>query len=114
MATAASIFATTLVRAAGLHLRAGGKVTGEGKTLFRLNSPSDGPVPDCAYFDLIEWLRQHTQDDPALVFSYAREIRGDDLGALGLALKSAPTLRDSLLRLERYFRLLTDTAVYRL
>ena len=112
MATAASIFATTLVRVAGLNLTADGKVTGEGNTLFRLNSPAGGPIPDATYFDLIEWLRKHTQDDPALVFSYAREIRGDDLGALGLALKSAPTLKDSLLRLERYFRLLTDTAVY--
>ncbi len=114
MATAASIFATTLVRAAGLNLTADGKVTGKGETLFHLNSPADGTIPDDAYFGLIEWLRLHTQDDPALVFSYAREIRGDDLGALGLALKSAPTLKDSLLRLERYFRLLTDTAVYRL
>ena len=114
MATAASIFAITLVHAAGLTLTTDGVVTGKGKTLFRLNIPADGPISDASYFDLIEWLRLHTQDDPAIVFNYAREIRSDDLGALGLALKSAPTLRDSLLRLERYFRLLTDTAVYRL
>lgn len=114
MATAASIFATTLVRAAGLHLTSDGRVMGDGRTLFHLSSPADDPIPDGAYFGLIDWLRIRTGDDAALVFSYAREIRSNDLGALGLAAKSAPTLRDSLLRLERYFRLLTDTAVYRL
>lgn len=114
MASVASIFATTLTRAAGLELKAGGEVRGNGKTLFRLNCPAAEKIPDSAYFELIEWLRIRTRDDPALVFSYAREIQSNDLGALGLAIKSAPTLRDSLLRLERYFRLLTDTAVYSL
>ncbi|WP_299684166.1 AraC family transcriptional regulator [uncultured Tateyamaria sp.] len=114
MASVASIFATTLTRAAGLKLTAGGEVCGHGETLFRLNGPTADKIPDSAYFELIEWLRCHTHDDPALVFSYAHEIQSNDLGALGLAVKSAPTLRDSLQRLERYFRLITDTAVYSL
>ncbi|WP_027257758.1 MULTISPECIES: AraC family transcriptional regulator [Leisingera] len=114
MASVASIFATTLTRAAGLDLNEGGEVLGNGETLYCLNSPTADKIPESAYFGLIDWLRIRTKDDPELVFSYAREIRGNDLGALGLAIKSAPTLRESLLRLERYFRLLTDTAVYSL
>lgn len=114
MASVASVFATALTRAAGLGLNEAGEVTGNGEILFRLKRTTADKIPDSAYFELIEWLRLRTQDEPALVFSYAREIRGNDLGALGLAAKSAPTLRGSLLLLERYFRLLTDTAVYRL
>lgn len=112
MASIASIFARRLTRAAGLQLNATGEVTQNGTALYRLNHPAADKIPDCAYFELLDWLRLHTGDQPDLVFRYAREIRNNDLGALGLAAKSAPTLRDSLLRLERYFRLLTDTAVY--
>ena len=114
MASVTSVFATILTRAAGLELTAGGEVQRDGETLFRLDTPATDKVPDSVFFGLIEWLRLYTQDEPALVFSYARQIRSNDLGVLGLAMKSAPTLRDSLLRLERYFRLLTDTAVYTL
>lgn len=114
MASIASIFARTLTQAAGLDLNANGAVLQNGKILYRLNSPAADNIPDSAYFELLDWLRLYTGDQPDLVFRYAREIRNNDLGALGLAAKSAPTLRDSLLRLERYFRLLTDTAVYSL
>lgn len=114
MASVATVFANALTRAAGLDLTASGDVLQHGKVVYRLNRPASGKIPDSAYFELIDWLRIRTSDDPALVFGYAREIRNNDLGPLGLAAKSAPTLRDSLLRLERYFRLLTDTAAYRL
>lgn len=114
MASVASIFAGTLTRAAGFELNANGEVRQNGKALYRLNCPNADKIPDCAYFELIDWLRVHARDAPELVFNYAREIRDNDIGALGLAMKSAPTLRDSLLRLERYFRLLTDTATYHL
>lgn len=114
MASVASVFATTLTRAAGFELNADGEVLSGGEILFRLNSSTAHKIPDSAYFELVGWLQKQKKDDPELVFSYARELRSNDLGALGLAAKSAPTLRDSLLRLERYFRLVTDTAVYRL
>lgn len=114
MTSIASIFARRLTRAAGLQLNATGEVMQNGNALYRLNHPAADKIPDCAYFELLDWVRLHTGDQPDLVFRYAREIRNNDLGALGLAAKSAPTLRDSLLRLERYFRLLTDNAVYRL
>lgn len=114
MASVAFIFARTLTRAAGLNLNSRGEVLKGGQILYRLDHSAGDRIPDHAYFELIDWLRVFHSDDPALVFAYARAIREDDLGPLGLAVKSAPTLRDSLLRIERYFRLITDTAVYRL
>jgi AraC-like DNA-binding protein len=39
-------------------------------------------------------------------------MRPDDYGALGLAWKSAPTIRSSLERVERYCRLWTDNLTY--
>jgi AraC-like DNA-binding protein len=41
-------------------------------------------------------------------------MRPDDYGALGLAWKSAPTIRGSLERVERYCRLWTDNLTYEL
>ncbi len=114
MANVASIFAKTLARAAGFRLNADGAIVQRGKALFQLSAPTTGPIPDTAYFELIEWLRIQTNDPADLVFRYARALRENDLGALGLAAKSAPTLRESLQRLERYFQLLTETATYRL
>ena len=114
MATGTSTFASALARAAGLELNAAGEVRSKGKTLYRMELHDEGTTSDDAYFELIDWLRAYCVDDPELVFRYAAEIRNDDLGVLGLAAKSAPTLKDSLLRLERYFRVVTNTAVYRL
>lgn len=112
MTTVVSTFAFALTRAAGLDLNPQGEISHQGDILFRLGAPLTEHMPDQAYFDLIETIRQFHRNDPDLVFNYARQIRPDDLGTLGLAIKSAPTLRDSLQRLERYFRLITDTAVY--
>lgn len=114
MPAVASLFARTLTRAAGLDLNAQGEVLQDQEILYRLGCPTADSIPDHAYFELIEWLRVRRNDDPDLVFAYANMIQDNDIGPLGLAMKSAPTLRDSLLRLERYFRLVTDTAVYHL
>jgi len=114
MTTVASTFAFALTRAAGLELNARGEISHQGEIIFRLETPLSEQMSDQTYFDLIDRIRQFHGNDPDLVFNYARQIRPDDLGTLGLAIKSAPTLRDSLQRLERYFRLVTDTAVYEL
>ncbi|MEL6886215.1 MAG: AraC family transcriptional regulator ligand-binding domain-containing protein [Pseudomonadota bacterium] len=114
MASVVSIFARTLARAAGLELNRCGEVSQGKHVLYRLGHGTADRIPDHAYFEMIEWLRVFCDDDPGLVFEYATTIRNNDLGPLGLAVKSAPTLRDSLSRLEQYFRLITDTAVYRL
>ena len=114
MAIVTSAFASAMARAAGLILRPNGEVLSGEEVVHRIATPVEERIPDSAYFDLIDWICSYYNDEPALVFRYASELKDDDIGALGLAAKSAPTLRDSLVRLERYFRLVTDTAVYRL
>ncbi|WP_244508650.1 helix-turn-helix transcriptional regulator [Litoreibacter albidus] len=69
---------------------------------------------DVDYFGLIDFIRESKADEVKLVATYSNMIKVDDLGILGLAIKTAPTLRDSLHRVERYYRLVTDTAIYRL
>lgn len=61
-------------------------------------------------YDLIERLMAH--DDGTLPLRYARAIGPDDFGALGLAIKTATTVRGALERVARYLLLLTDTATY--
>lgn len=65
-----------------------------------------------AYYDLLE--RATAEDDFGLPFRYAEALHIDDFGALGLALKTANTLRDALQRLVRYILVLSDTLEYEL
>lgn len=65
-----------------------------------------------AYYDLLE--RVAVPDDPELPFRYGASITADSLGALGLAMKTAPTVADSLRRLMRYVLVLSDTLDYEL
>ncbi len=65
-----------------------------------------------AYYGLIE--RAAREDDDGLPFRYAEVVRPDDFAALGLALKTARTVGDSLQRLVRYILVLTDTLEYQL
>ena len=65
-----------------------------------------------AYYELLE--RVAVPDDPGLPFRYGASITTDSLGALGLAMKTAPTVADSLRRLIRYVLVLSDTLDYEL
>lgn len=65
-----------------------------------------------AYYELLE--RATADDDHGLPFRYATALGVDDFGALGLALKTASTLRDALLRLVRYILVISDTLEYEL
>lgn len=67
-------------------------------------------VDEDAYYDLLE--RATAEDDCGLPFRYGNAVRVDDFGALGLALKTASTLRDALQRLVRYILVLSDTLEY--
>jgi len=67
-------------------------------------------VSEGAAYELIERLMAH--DDGTLPLRYARAIGPDDFGALGLAVKTATTVRGGLERIARYLLLLTDTATY--
>lgn len=65
-----------------------------------------------AFFGLIE--RSTDLEDHGLPFRYAEAFRVDDLGALGLAFKTAADLREALGRLVRYILVLSDTLDYEL
>jgi AraC-like DNA-binding protein len=114
MPTVPIAFVRALADAVGLSVSAEGRVTRGPETLVSLAPDAEGRVSDAGFFALLARIEAERQDRLCVVSAYARAIGIDDLGALGLAIKTAPTLRASLQRVERYFRLLTDTAVYRL
>lgn len=114
MPSVTSVFARTMAQAAGLMLRDDGALVSGGGVVRRLPQPGEDRLTDSDYFDLLDWIRLNHGDEVALVEAYAKLIRVDDIGVLGLAMKTAPTLRASLERVERYWRVVTDTAVYRL
>lgn len=64
------------------------------------------------YYDLIE--RATPPGDADLPIRYGELFDLDALGALGLAFKTAPTVRDALQRLSRYILVLTNTLEYEL
>ncbi|MBD8870597.1 AraC family transcriptional regulator [Nocardioides donggukensis] len=64
------------------------------------------------YYDFLE--RATVPGDHGLPYRYAAELKPDDFSAMGLGLKTAQTLRDSLQRLVRYIVLLSDTLEYEL
>ena len=67
-------------------------------------------VAAAVFYDLID--RLGVENDAEFPFRYARGVVVDEFEALGLALKTAETLRGTLERLIRYYLLLTDTAHY--
>ncbi|SLN34462.1 HTH-type transcriptional regulator VirS [Roseivivax jejudonensis] len=107
-------FIRALSAAVDLTVAEDGAVRTGSDTLLFLTPDSNGHVSDQAFFALLAWIEDHRPDRLSVVSAYAAAIGIDDLGALGLAIKTAPTLRASLERVERYFLLLTDTALYRL
>jgi len=114
MPTVTNAFARAMAQAAGMELREDGVLLSGGVAVRRLPRPRDGRISETDYFDLLDWIRQRHGDEIALLAAYAKEIRADDIGVLGLAMKTAPTLRASLERIERYWRVVTDTAIYHL
>ena len=69
-------------------------------------------VSDRAYYDLLERIAHQSSDAIELPLRAGRSMRCDDYGAFGLAWKTAPTLRGSFARAERYWRLLTSVSEY--
>ena len=69
-------------------------------------------IADDAYYDLLERIASNMESSFELPLKVGPLMRPDDYGALGLAWKSAPTVRSSLERVERYCRLWTDNLTY--
>lgn len=106
-----SIFPRRIVQAAGSAV--------DGDALLRSigldpNTPLDVSqmVADDAYYAFLERIATEMPDGFTLPLRVGPVMCPDDYGALGLAWKSAPTVRQSLERVERYCRLWTDTMAY--
>ncbi|SIS79491.1 transcriptional regulator, AraC family [Roseivivax lentus] len=67
-------------------------------------------VPDAEYYALLEEIAAALPDGTDFPLRVGASMRCDDYGAFGMAWKTAPTLRGSLERAERYARLLTSVA----
>ena len=65
------------------------------------------------YYALLERIARAEPDGVDLPLRAGASMRSDDYGAFGLAWKSAPNLRGSFERAERYARVLTNVATYR-
>jgi len=78
----------------------------------------DGPldpsrmVPDTDYYALLERIAAADPNAIDLPMRVGASMRCDEYGAFGLAWKSAPNLRGSYERAERYARLLTNVSTY--
>lgn len=114
MATVTATFARLLAMAAGYRVSEDGALSLGSTVVFRARMADGNTMTDADYFALVEWISDTHPNRAELVLAYADRLHMDDLGALGLAVKTAPTLRESLIRAERYFRLVTDTVRYRL
>lgn len=67
-------------------------------------------VPDADYYALLEEIAAQLHDATDFPLRVGASMRCDDYGAFGLAWKTAPVLRGSLERAERYARLLTSVS----
>ncbi len=106
-----AIFARRMIQAAGESV--------DGPALLRsIGLEPDEPldvtemIADDAYYDLLEGIAAKMENAFELPLRVGPLMRPDDYGALGLAWKSAPTIRSSLERVERYCRLWTDNLTY--
>lgn len=65
-----------------------------------------------AYYALLERIARGLRDATDMPLRVGATMRCDDYGAFGLAWKTAPTLRDSFRRAQRYWRILTSVAEF--
>lgn len=88
--------------------------------LKRLGMVPDAPidpkkmVSSTAYYDFFETLSSRDPQGLSLPLRIGASMRSDEYGAFGLAWKSAPNLRGSYVRSERYGRVLGSAEAYTL
>ena len=111
MGRVTAIFARRMIQAAGESV--------DGPAMLRsVGLEPDEPldvtemIADDAYYDLLERIAAKMENAFELPLLVGPLMRPNDYGALGLAWKSAPTVRSSLERVERYCRLWTDNLTY--
>ncbi|MEM8616670.1 MAG: AraC family transcriptional regulator ligand-binding domain-containing protein [Pseudomonadota bacterium] len=71
-------------------------------------------VPSAAYYDFFAELSRRDPDGLTLPLRIGAAMRTEEYGAFGLAWKSAPNLRGSYVRSERYGRILGGAEAYTL
>lgn len=71
-------------------------------------------ISDTAFFGLLERLYQPDNRGRSVPIHMGASMRCDDYGAFGLAFKSAPNLLSSYARIERYGRVVTSIANFRI
>lgn len=114
MGSVSSIFAHRMVQAAGEVVDAPALLRSVG---LEPDASLDVAlrIGDDVYYDLLERIVTAMGDNAhELPLRVGPLMRLDDYGALGLAWKSAPTVRHSLERVERFCRLWTDNMTYEL
>ncbi|WP_420560582.1 AraC family transcriptional regulator ligand-binding domain-containing protein [Tepidicaulis sp.] len=114
MTSVTAAFARAMARAAGYEMTAEGDLLSAGEIVRRLPLLEGERLSEEDHLGLIDWIRKTHPDEAALIAAYAQTVVPEDLGVLGLAIKTAPSLRESLRRIARYYKLITDTALYRL
>ncbi|RIJ17211.1 AraC family transcriptional regulator [Henriciella mobilis] len=113
MAQVSALFAVRMISEAGPQL--------DREALFRscgldMASPPDQTVmvSDTDYYSLLETIAEHERPDIGFHIRVSRSISCADLGAVGLAWKSAPDLRRSFRRMDRYSRLYNTASSFEL
>ena len=92
----------------------------QGELLASLGLTADGAetpdqmISDQAFFGLLESIAAGLPEGRAVGVRVGASMRCDEYGAFGLAFKSAVTLESSYLRTERYGRVVTSIANFRL
>lgn len=71
-------------------------------------------VSDTAYYTLLETIAEHETPDIGFHVRVSQSVRCADFGAVGLAWKSAPDLRRSFQRMDRYTRLFNTASEFEL
>lgn len=69
-------------------------------------------IEDTRYYALCEQIVEEVPSGRAIAIKVGSSMTIDDYGAFGLAWKSAPNLKNSFERMERYGRILTNVSQY--
>ena len=113
MAQMSALFAIRMIEQAGPDL--------DRAALFRscgldMSAPLDPTVmvSDTDYYTLLETIAAHEKPDIGFHIRVSQSVTCADLGAVGLAWKSAPDLRRSFQRMDRYSRLYNTASTFKL
>ncbi|HUU33237.1 MAG TPA: AraC family transcriptional regulator ligand-binding domain-containing protein [Vicinamibacterales bacterium] len=111
MGAVTSLFVRKVVRAVGDSVDAEALLRGIGLDPAGAFDVAE-MVSDTAYYGLLERIAAETAGAADLPVRVGASMDCDDCGAFGLAWKTAPTLRGSFARAERYWRLLSSVTEY--